>query len=396
MTKESANPTDEQILFSAERVPVLQNRVYRSQDEARNAAHGSLEIRFDRDAIFGWNAKFEPEIIQYDESYDNAVPSQKFLDYYDSIADYLVNRYDLMSGPVIDIGCGKGTFLERLVSRHDGIAVIGVDPSYEGPARIAEGRLTFIAEEFREQHITTTPSLVLCRHTLEHVPEPTRFLRSILVPLLGKAQVPVFVEVPDLRWILINNAFWDFCYEHLNYFTPTSLAQCLQDAGAAVSCVTPAFEDQYLWAEGMVNADSADVFSEEADAATGKDIVMPSDYDTRIVEHVAKVFSRLAELRTSREVVVWGMATKGVMYSMHAMNHGITPDHCVDSNPRKQGRYCPLTAIKIEAPEELLQTSPGKRYAVICMNPNYSDEIRGQCAEIGLTADFYTADVSKI
>lgn len=99
-----------EVIFSHSRVPILQNRVYSTAAEAKSAAVGDLEICLE--AGFGWNDKFNAELIKYDDQYNNAVPSPIFDAYYDRIADYLASRYDITAAPVVDIGCGKGTFLK--------------------------------------------------------------------------------------------------------------------------------------------------------------------------------------------------------------------------------------------------------------------------------------------
>lgn len=163
-----------EVIFSHARVPILQNRVYSTAEEAESAAVGDLEICVE--AGFGWNDKFKENLIKYDDQYNNSVPSAIFDAYYDRIADYLASRYDIASAPVIDVGCGKGTFLKRMAKRYK-FKGIGIDPSYEGPSTV--GNLTFIAEEFSKDHVDFEPSLVLCRHTLEHIPNPTGFLRKV-------------------------------------------------------------------------------------------------------------------------------------------------------------------------------------------------------------------------
>ena len=211
----------------------------------------------------------------------------------------------------------------------------------------------------------------------------------MLAPLRSRGEpIPLFAEVPDLGWILAENAFWDFCYEHVNYFTARSFARCLSRAGTAVTRVTPAFGDQYLWAEGVVSGATKerDAFDESALPSAG--------CADRMAGEIKDVFRRLTELGRSHDLVVWGMATKGVMYSMHALEHGVELAHCVDVNPRKQGRYCPLTALRIDEPGALEAGDRGRRYAVICMNPNYLEEVRGQCAVLGLEADLFDAGVT--
>ncbi|MFQ5768863.1 MAG: class I SAM-dependent methyltransferase, partial [Acidobacteriota bacterium] len=233
-------------LFAAARVPVLQNRVYRSSREAMTAPCGRLEIRFDQQSQFAWNAAFDPTRMQYDREYDNCVPSDRFYSYYDDLADHLVQALGLAGGTVLDIGCGNGIFLSRWMGRMKQFRGIGVDPAYSGPASACAGRLRFIADTFRPKHVAMRPALILCRHLLEHVENPVEFLQRAAAAARAHDGIPLFVEVPDLDWILVNRAYWDFCYEHCNYFTADSLAFCMERAGMRVEEVSKAFGGQYL------------------------------------------------------------------------------------------------------------------------------------------------------
>lgn len=78
---------------------------------------------------FSFNSAFDEGLLRYDESYDNDVPSATFQRYYQELSRMLVARFDLATGTVYDVGCGKGTFLKVLGAEAPGIQGVGVDPS---------------------------------------------------------------------------------------------------------------------------------------------------------------------------------------------------------------------------------------------------------------------------
>ena len=377
-------------LFFSAKVPILQNRVYSDEQSAKAAPYGSLDIRIDPRSGLAVNVDYDQRSVRYDKEYDNSVPSDAFLKYYDDIADYLAKHYDLTKGIVLDVGCGKGTFLSRLAGRYGFVRGLGIDPSYEGPDTIEGGRIGFIKEYFSGEHVRETPALVLCRHTLEHISRPSEFLSGVFRSLHQEKNVPVFIEVPDLSWIIQNNAFWDFCYEHVNYFTNASLAQCIEKAGAQVCKISGAFGGQYLWAEAIINPaarrDSRENPANELERAE-------ANAAANLTKLVDVVIERVKDLSSHKKIVIWGMATKGVIYSLYLFNRDIRIDHCVDINTRKQGKYCPLSGHMIISPETL---EADQEYAVICMNPNYVSEIQEHCRRLKLDAQFFNPDVEEI
>ncbi len=384
---------DKKLFFSTQ-VPVLQNRVYSDKNVAKKAKSGCLDIVLDDEMGFAFNASFLENCVHYDRDYDNSVPSAIFMDYYDRIADYLVKQHDLRKGIVIDIGCGKGTFLSRFAGRYDFVRGIGIDPSYVGPPMAYSGRLKFVTEYFSQDHLSEDqiPALVLCRHVLEHIPSPVDFLKTIFAPFLQRQEeIPVFIEVPDLTWIIQKRAFWDFCYEHVNYFTRKSLAQCIEQAGGYISRVSSAFGDQYLWAEASLNASDRSQAENDYMVNTSERFRSQkwSQVCLNLKQHLELVRERIRTLSLAKKIVIWGMSTKGVMYSLELINSGVNVSYCVDINEQKQGKYAPLSGLKIVAPSDL---DVDNDYAIVCMNPNYAIEIASLCYELGLKGMLLTPD----
>jgi hypothetical protein len=94
-----------------------------------------------------------------------------------------------------------------------------------------------------------------------------------------------------------------------------------------------------------------------------------------------------------RTVALWGMATKGVLFSLLTDPDALLIDHCIDVNPNKQGCYVPLTGHVIKAPEALTNA---RELTVVVMNQNYADEIRLRCRRLGVDATFVDAGLGHL
>ena len=135
-----------------------------------------------------------------------------FREHLDAVGDLV--RVQLGGRSLLEVGCGKGTFLEHLQSR--GFEVQGVDPAYEGtnPAVV---KAMFTPE------LDFTPARVILRHVLEHVQDPVGFLGQIRDANGGTGAI--YIEVPCFDWICAHRAWFDVFYEHVNYFRLADLAR---------------------------------------------------------------------------------------------------------------------------------------------------------------------------
>jgi methyltransferase family protein/C-methyltransferase-like protein len=368
-----------------ERLPAMQNYVHRTRESALSAASGAFILAACRSCGFAWNRRFDADRLEYDQNYDNAVPSQVMREYYATIASYLAERYVRDGGLVLDVGCGNGAFLRTLCELAPAARGLGVDPALETSSVSEDGRLTLVRDVFSPDALDESPALVVSRHVLEHIPQPVEFLRLVADGAGRFGPRPCFFEVPDLEWIVEHRTFWDFCYEHCNYFTASSFTRSLEAAGLEPTNARTGFNGQYLWIEGVTSGE-AGALREDGEGIAG-----------RLQAYAAEEPQRMAAarelLRRNRDAgranVVWGMATKGVMFSVLVDPEASLVDLCVDANPNKQDCYVPLTAQPIRAPEAL--AGLGRPVSVLVMNENYRDEIELTCAALGVDAAFANA-----
>ena len=358
--------------FYKSKVPTLQNRVYENEQEAINCNQGIITLTFCSNCRFVFNSTFDESILVYDSHYNNNVPSKIFNSYYHEIANYLYTKYDLKDKVIYDIGCGKGIFLKLICSLFPDVQGIGIDPSYEGPIDFSEN-VTFIKDIFKSEHVSADPGLIICRHVLEHMEQPKQFVTSIFDAFDKHQNIPFFIEIPEFTWILQNETYWDICYEHTNYFSDYPVSQLFQNTNGSLKSIKRAFSEQYLWVEGMINTEDESTFD-----ITGYNQIQESDvnqFKNNFKTNLQNNTNRIKALKaTGSLVTIWGMATKGVIYSLAIESEQELLNFCVDINTDKQNQYAPVTAKKINAPEVL--TNSDEHKSVIVMNMNYVSEIK--------------------
>jgi SAM-dependent methyltransferase len=140
----------------------------------------------------------------------------------DSQARFLAAHVDQPSGRILDVGCGKGSFLRAFAAVRPGWRYAGVEPSRD-EAELArrDGRLEVFEGMFGSVPLASASfDLISIMHVLEHVSQPAGVLRELHRLLRPGGQL--FIEVPNPCDV---NMFYDLLlFEHLYHFTPDTLS----------------------------------------------------------------------------------------------------------------------------------------------------------------------------
>ncbi|HTX50274.1 MAG TPA: class I SAM-dependent methyltransferase [Caulobacteraceae bacterium] len=320
---------------------------------------------------FAWNVAFDPRIIVYDGDYENdQTHSPAFLAHLRDRARAVVSA--VAPGEPVDyleIGCGQGIFIgavadaagEKLRS------ATGFDPAWRGLGSRGPGDSCIHAMYFDQasaNRLDRRPNVVACRHTIEHVPDPLGFLRSVRAALGPESRARVFIETPCLEWIVRHEAMQDFFYEHCSIFTASSLRYALEASGFGVRQVAHVFGGQYLWAE-----------AEAVEHGTPARLTPLASGDFAGAQRRFTARWRLAAERARREgpVAIWGAGAKGVTFALLVDADGALFDHAIDINPHKQGLHMPTSGLLVLSPGQSAIRQPR---TIFVMNPNYLAEIR--------------------
>ena len=123
-----------------------------------------------------YNAAFDPALIVYDAQYQNEqAHSSRFRAHLDSVAEIVIER--LGSENLLEVGCGKGDFLEMLQER--GTTIGGFDPTYEGDNPAIQRRYSALALAFT----VTASSCAMFSNTF---PILTAFFPRSAMPTLAR------------------------------------------------------------------------------------------------------------------------------------------------------------------------------------------------------------------
>jgi SAM-dependent methyltransferase len=375
-------------IYSLPAIPVQSCILVDTREEATGFRRHGLELRFCDDCGFIFNALFDERLVDYASLTEE---SQHFSGTFDAFAKQLVSeikaRYDLQGRNVLEVGCGKGDFLQELCAQ-TGCDGVGVDPGFI-PERLMHAnraKATFQREYFDPAKIQVAPDFVACRHTLEHIGPVGDFIAGIHSLVASRPGVGVFFETPDVRRILATGAFWDIYFEHCSYFTMGSHARLFRQAGFDVTEIRLDYADQYIIQYAHPRgpqSSKAPVQADDLDELRTLAAQFPEK-----VKEVADYWGEFVGARhaAGKRIAIWGGGSKGVSF-LTSLGLGTEVAQVIDVNPFKQGKYLPGTGHCVLAPPGLRSDPPD---TVVVMNPVYVPEIGACLREMGLTPELVT------
>ncbi len=366
--------------FVLNHAPVQSIVTIKSYEEAIAVPKKELALTFCNNCGFIFNSSFDTSLDLYTKGYEDQQGfSGTWMKFITDFTERFINKYDIRNKNVIEIGCGKGDFLQ-IICKLGNNKGIGIDPAYV-PGRLEENpNLRFIREFYSESHGDLPADVIVCRHTMEHIFDNHTFVKTIRKAVKNNPDVIVLVEVPSIVRILKINAFWDIFYEHCSYFSPGSLARLFRMNQFEVLDNYLEYDNQYLFVE----AKPANDLSQKVHPIEESVEELKKHADSFVVSVNDELDNWRKRLRKMKEenkkVVVWGGGSKSVGFLTHFNDIGII-EHVVDINPHMQGNFIPGIGIQYVPPKFLEKYKPDK---VIIMNGVYEKEIEKMLLEMHL------------
>lgn len=364
------NSNNLKLFLVRKNIPIQLNVILRDKGSALNFPRGDLELVLCKNCEFIFNRCFDSSIMNYRDNYDNTQCFSNYFDnYLEEIIKYLLNEKKINNNKILEIGCGKGQFLKKLISytkfNNEGF---GLDPTYMGPTNLFEGKLKFEKRYFTEKDTSLNFDILICRHVIEHIPNPKSFICTISQSLSNSKNPILFFETPSVEWILENRVIWDFFYEHCSYFSKNSLINLFEMEGFKIDNISNNFGNQYFWIESSNKKKKKENFVYNDN--TKELIIRYKNSERRLIKKLKKMTEEIAATKT---VSIWGAGAKGVTFANLVDPFCNLISSVIDINPNKQGRYLPGTG------HQIIDFKDIKKYnidSVILMNQNYFDEVK--------------------
>ena len=411
--------------FSIDSLPVDVGFLPRDRQEAVAVARGRIQLVYCERCTHVFNACFDPKLVNYRPGYEVGLEfSSVFSHYMLSLVEQLVDRFDLYNKSILEIGCGRGWFLQQLCER-GGNRGLGLDPTLpeDRDVELAQGTVRLIARAFGQECQgmveAAAPDFICCLSVFEHISQPLAFMQ-MLKHCLGGKTAGLYWEVFNAERALRDGEVWSVLYEQSNYYTQRSLSSVLQRAGFEILEEGTCYEGgQYLYVHASNSGDSVSLDQRESEAewiATssgghgnsvslcteskavkrhGWETITPTRIPAELRAFAERYRDRFEwwshELQKFRQqgkkVVFWGSGGKGVSF-LNLLETSDLISHVVEINPHKQGCLIPGSGQEIIAPEALPVLRPD---VVIISNGLYRQEIETQLRELGMDCMLYVA-----
>lgn len=263
-----------------------------------------------------------------------------------------LERHALGGKRLLEIGCGKGEYLDLLIQA--GAKATGLEYAPSAVAHCRRQGLDvlrgFLARPSQRLPVPAFDGF-MSLNFMEHWPRPLDTLRAMrgnLVP--GGIGL---IEVPNFDMILKEGLYSEFISDHLSYFTLDSLGFALRLAGFEILEARPVWHD-YILSATVRKRQPADLAPLKAQQ-----------------ERINRELRAFIDGFPPRSVAVWG-AGHQALAALALGDLGGAIRYVVDSAPFKQNRFTPATHLPIVPPARLADDPPA---AIIIMAASYSDEV---------------------
>jgi cephalosporin hydroxylase len=101
----------------------------------------------------------------------------------------------------------------------------------------------------------------------------------------------------------------------------------------------------------------------------------PANFLGTVAHYAEQIKAQSRDCPHKRPAIIWGGASKGVVFALFIQRAGAHIDYVIDINPAKQGKYLAGTGLRVCSPSDVLeQVEQGS--TIFVMNGNYLAEIK--------------------
>ena len=331
--------------------------------------HGlDQKIAYCEKCQFAWNTKFQYSKIKYDSGQiiEAGNFSKRYIEYQKTSAANLKKIMGFVTDVVVEIGAGAGIFIKEFEAKRK----VAIEPSEE--AGQIDKSIEVYNEYFTKEKFNFSADLVVMRQVLEHIQDPINFLKEIKKSFQHSHDLYIYIEVPNSTLTFRFGRFYDYYYEHCNYFSINTINFLANQLNMEVVDLSTAMDGELIAFLLTTKKTNALKIKEKLD------------------ENRATIFNELKiKQLAGKRIIAWGASGNGVQILNNLDIDTKSIPFIIDSDKNKQGKYIPGTLQKIISPMEARDYNPD---VILVLTQFHKKEIGSLCNEIFEAAEVWFID----
>lgn len=297
-------------------------------------------------------------VIYYKETIRSAGFSKEMIKFRRNQFKNFVKKYKLKNKKIIEIGCGKGEYLnilKKFCKKSTGIEFSKKNVQFckNLNLNVKQG---YICDE--DLNLTNNQfDAFICMSFMEHAPDLNKFLKNIYKILKDNSYG--IIEVPNFDMILKKKLYTEFIRDHIYYFTKKTLEKVLNLNGFEI------IKCEEIWDKYILSA-----YIKKNKKIQKLDL-------KNSLKFINLDYKKFKNFMKKEKIAIWGAGHQALtLISQTNMNKDIK--FIIDSSIFKQNKFTPGDKLKVISPEMI---NKEKIRGIIIMAAGYSDEIYNKLIE---------------
>ena len=314
------------------------------------------QVAYCQNCNFAWNTVFEYNKIKYDS--DQIIEaghfSKRYIEYQKYSASYLRKLMGFKPDTIVEIGAGAGIFIKGFEAKRK----IAIEPSDE--AKQIDSSVEVFNEYYIKDKFNFPADIVVLRQVLEHLKDPLEFLQNLKASFDSGEKFYIYIEVPNATLTFRFGRFYDYYYEHCNYFSLKTFNTLAEKLNMEIIDISTAMDGELL-----------------SVLMTNENLSHQSLINSIDINRSSIINELNKKISDGAKILAWGASGNGVQILNNLKINIDLVEYVIDSDINKQGKFIPGTLQKIISSEEAIAFKPD----VILVLTQFHK------AEIGLTCE---------
>ena len=339
-------------VVTLKKVPESAQLFLKSKKERYNC---SIDLTIKQCQSCGHVQSTNKPVKYYKEVITAAGLSEKILSERINVLKDIIKKQNSKCPKILEIGSHIGLMVDAIQKKID-CEITGIEAS-KNSVKIAKERKINIVEGYFGENTNALDGrkfdIVVCYNFLEHMPYPKKVLEELKKYLNNNSYI--YMTVPSLNFIESTSCVHEFISDHLSYFTLNSLEKLFLYCGYEI-----------IKCNSFHNKNDLEII---AKFKKEKNLFLNLTQYNKLINKIKNILENLKE--EDKPIFIWGAGHRSLTLISQLNYEKI--NFIIDSAKFKQGKFTPVSRIKIINPSKLKDYSKGT--LIINLPGIYGEEV---------------------